>query len=222
MQDPSDSTAFGADTRRAATGGRRRRVVTALVVAVIAIGAPAAWLYNRPFSVVRAMRAAARDGDREALVVHIDLAALQASFAQSLREENRPDSAASPENAVMRSLLGDMAQDAAAAIVTPELVAMLLTGRPARPFAPSSFGVYAQSAEARAIMDRYRDPAAERAEAEAARAAESRLSIAQAYESSGRFVVKVKSPAWDNGTFALVLVRHGLATWKLEALRAEK
>jgi hypothetical protein len=167
------------------------------------------------------MRAAARAGDMEALAVHIDLPALRADFAKSLREENRPGSGATPEDAAMRSLLGGMADNAADAVVSPELVALFLTGRPARPV-PRIFRDAERSTESRAIMDQYRDPAAERAESEAAREAERTLSLALGYESLGRFAVRAKSPAWSNGTFVLVFGRRGLLAWKLEALRTER
>jgi hypothetical protein len=204
------------------SGPRPRRSWGFAIYMTFVVVALAAWLYSKPFFAVKAMRTAAAARDMESLSRHIDMQALQENFRDLLRTELREDSAASPEDAFIRAFVGVVSEDVADMVVTPELVASLLIARPVQPVGNWAFGAYEQSPEARAITQRYRDTTAERIEADSTEAAMGRMSISMAYRSLNSFVVRVSSPLWQNGTFALELRRYGIATWKLAAMTPDK
>jgi len=221
IQSQPGSMAFGAGTR--SSGGARRSkprggIVFWAAVALAVVG----WSLLTPVLTVRDMRAAARNGDAERLNRHVDYEALRESLKTQFSAYAQADSMLGDEDAAYRAFGAAVATAAVDYMVTPEMVATFLTGSPPDPSTDRLFGQASQSASARAIMERYRDTAADRQRQERAEQIEKNLHISMGYEGLNQFAVTVRNRGDDGAPpVVLVLRRYGLG-WKLAGVRMGK
>jgi hypothetical protein len=161
--------------------------------AFMAACAAAIWLYFTPHLAVKRMQDAARAGDHQALAQLVDFPAVRASVKEEVREAVSGELGAdrSPLASFGAALAGMVVEPLVDSFVTPEGIASAVRGE--RP----SLG----SGEKR-VKKEARD-----------------LEVARGYEGSDTFVLHFRDR--DDGTerMALVMRRHGIADWKLAAIR---
>ena len=176
----------------------RAKLVLGLLLAVAVV--VAGWVYYSPYMAVRGMQDAAQRRDAVALSDYVDFPALRESLKASLNAKLLETMAKSGDGSPGAALGTAMAQAFGGMIVnsfvdaavSPEGLAMLMQGE--RPKLDKTAGV----------------PDKPKQEVE----------TYMGYEAYDRFVIKPKpSSGKAEEPVAMVFRRHGLATWKLSAIR---
>jgi hypothetical protein len=161
--------------------------------AFMVICAAAIWLYFTPHLAVKRLQEAARAGDHQALARLVDFPAVRASVKEEVREAVSGEfgEERSPLASFGAALAGMVVEPLVDSFVTPEGIASAVRGE--RPSLGSG---------KKRVKREARDLAATRG-----------------YEGSDAFVVHFRD--WDDGgeRMALVMRRHGIAEWKLAAIR---
>ena len=101
-----------------------------LVAAWLAVGA---WFFATPYLSGWSLVRAAKAGDAEGISAHVDFPALRESLQANAAQSIKDLSSAFPNNPIAQmgaSLAATVAQNAIVAAVTPETVALLLSGVP--------------------------------------------------------------------------------------------
>lgn len=162
-------------------------------LAFMAACAAAIWLYFTPHLAMNRLQAAARAGDHQALARLVDFPAVRASVKQEVREavSGELGSERSPLASLGAALAGMVVEPLVDSFVTPEGIASAVRGE--RP----SLG----SGEKR-VTKEARD-----------------LVVARGYEGSDTFVLHFHDRQDGAERMALVMRRHGIADWKLAAIR---
>lgn len=163
--------------------------------AFMAACAAAIWLYFTPHLAVNRLQDAAKSGDHQALAQLVDFPAVRASVKDEVREavssEFGGEEERNPFASFGAALAGMVVEPLVDSFVTPQGIASAVRGERPSP----------GSGEKR-VKEEARD-----------------LVVARGYEGSGTFVLHFRDR--DDGTerMALVMRRHGIAEWKLSAIR---
>jgi hypothetical protein len=177
----------------------RRTVVLAIVVP--AIVAAVVHAYASPYLTVKRVREAAARGDAETVNAHADFQALRESVKGWMGAVMAPEVAkevlvGNPFGALGAALAVTLADRMVEAMVTPEMVRMMLAGQPPRLLARRPGDIPAPS-----------------------QAPQDAPETLMRYEAFDRFVVTMRGRTQPQEEFSLVWRRNGLTTWKLSALR---
>ena len=168
----------------------------ALVVAVVVAG----WVYYSPYLAVRGIQDAAKRRDAVAMADYVDFPALRESLKASLNAKLLETTAKSGDGSPSSALGAAMAQAFGGMIVnsfvdaavSPEGLAMLMRGE--RPKLDKTAGAQDRTTQ--------------------------EVETYMGYEAYDRFVIKPKPRSGKaEEPVAMVFRRHGIATWKLSAIR---
>lgn len=161
--------------------------------AFMAMCAAAIWLYFTPHLAVKRMQEAAKAGDHQALARLVDFPAVRASVKAEVREAVSREfgEERNPLASFGAALAGMVVEPLVDSFVTPQGIASAVRGE--RPSLGSGEG---------------------RVEKEA-----KDLVVARGYEGSDTFVLRFRDRDDGSERMALVMRRHGIAEWKLAAIR---
>ena len=168
-----------------------RRLVALVLFAFVA------WLYFTPHMAVRSLRKAAEAQDAEGVSARVDFPSLRTSLkanfnavmAKEMAHEGQDANAFAAMGTALAAMFTDKIVDS---LVTPEALSMMLQGE--KPNA-----------------DEPRESEGQKADSDA--------ETSMGYRSFNTFVVRTREKGSTDEPIELIFARHGLASWKLSALR---
>jgi Protein of unknown function (DUF2939) len=179
---------------------------TWLVTSLIALGTVfLVWFYASPYIALHDLRKAALTGDTNAVKELIDFNALRMSFAGVLRQQLSRDNRGQPTSqntdaaAFASVLAGDLIRSKVDAYLTPETIVNMAQGKTVG-IGNNEIYAYAHRIATGASGDG------------------DEPTISTGYESYGRFYVRL-SPPKSKQRLVVVLLRSGLAAWRVSEVR---
>lgn len=173
---------------------------------ILLISTAVVGFFFSPYWAVHNIRQAALEKDAAALSDHVDYPALRESLkanVNALLAQEVAKKSDNPLEAFGAALAAAFVNPLIDALVTPESLTMLLAG---------------EKPDVRKLgAAAWNKPSSPKAEGKPAETSD--VDMTGRYESLNRFIVKVKEKGSSGPPVELVLIRHGLLSWKLSALR---
>ena len=175
----------------------KRMLIALAALLVIALAGTLAYAYASPYLTVARVRRAAAAGDADTINAHVDFPALRESIKSWMglaitHRMARSDTQNNPFAGVGEAVATTILDGLVAAMVTPEMLRLMLEGQRPQPRRPDG--------------------------SQRAPASPPDADLEMGYESLNRFVVKVHDKRTPANEFAMVWHRAGF-TWKLSAIR---
>jgi len=233
MQSTPDSQVFSSAVSRKPAGtqepkGHGGQITLLLLFAVLAGG-----FYATPYISVMRMRAAIEKRDTDAIAKYVDFPALRENLKEQIYNAALADTAVSGEEAASNLFGAGLAEGAIDMFITPEGLEAILCGKMLAPgeeaMTPQEqsstqrlFEMGEQSAEMRAIMNRYKaKPSVEEKKAQqpdtAMKSAMENIQSRQGWKGISTFAVFIRNKT-DNAEFTLLFHRTWLL-WKLTSVK---